>query len=158
MSVKIRMTRMGRRHRPFFRINAIDSRAPRDGRILDKIGHYDPMEKKVDDQIVLDTEKAQKWLDAGAIPSDSVADILAKFNITCPYTEKKKARRDKARTIARAKGVPFTKPEKIAAAKAKVDAIEAAKAAEEAAAKAAEEAAAAKAAAAEEAAAAKAAE
>ena len=53
MSVKIRMTRMGRRHRPFFRINAIDSRAPRDGRILEKLGHYDPILKDVDKQVVI---------------------------------------------------------------------------------------------------------
>ena len=45
MAVKIRMTRMGRRHRPFFRINAVDGRAPRDGRVLEKLGHFDPLVK-----------------------------------------------------------------------------------------------------------------
>ncbi|MHC4654774.1 MAG: 30S ribosomal protein S16, partial [Planctomycetota bacterium] len=45
MAVKLRLMRLGRRHRPFFRINAIDSRAPRDGRIIEKLGHYDPIEK-----------------------------------------------------------------------------------------------------------------
>ena len=53
MAVKIRMTRMGRRHRPFFRINVIDSRTPRDGRVLEKLGHYDPLEKETDKQLVL---------------------------------------------------------------------------------------------------------
>ena len=51
MSVKIRMTRMGRRHRPFFRINAVESTTPRDGRILEKLGHYDPIEKNAEKQI-----------------------------------------------------------------------------------------------------------
>ena len=59
MSVKIRMTRIGRRHRPFFRINAIDSRAPRDGRILEKLGHYDPIEKDESKQVILKLERIQ---------------------------------------------------------------------------------------------------
>ena len=139
MAVKLRMTRMGRRHRPFFRITAVESRTPCDGRILEKIGHYDPMEKNQENQIVLDTERAQYWLEKGAVPSDSVADILRKNGLTCSYIEKKQARRDKARSIARAAGVPFTKAEKIAAQKAAEKAAEEAKAAAEA--KAAEEAA-----------------
>lgn len=132
---------MGRRHRPFFRINAVDSRTPRDGRILEKIGHYDPMEKNVETQIVLDVEKAKKWLDAGAVPSNTVADILKRFGLTCSYMEKAQARHDKAKAIARAKGVPFSKQEKLAAVAAKKNEVEAKKVAEEAK-KAAEEAAA----------------
>ena len=57
MAVKLRMTRMGRRHRPFFRINAIESRAPRDGRVLEKLGHYDPIEKDQAKQVVLNIER-----------------------------------------------------------------------------------------------------
>lgn len=133
MAVKLRMTRMGRRHRPFFRINAVESRTPRDGRILEKLGHYDPMEKDQSKQLVLDKERAEFWLGNGAIPSDSVADILRKNGLTCKYMEDKKARRDKARAIARAKGVPFTKAEKIAAEKAAEKAAEEAAAAAEAA-------------------------
>ena len=76
MAVKIRMARMGRRHRPFFRINAIESRAPRDGRILEKLGHYDPVEKDPAKELVLNTERIKYWLDNGAIPSDHLADIL----------------------------------------------------------------------------------
>lgn len=133
MAVKLRMTRMGRRHRPFFRINAVESRTPRDGRILEKLGHFDPMEKDEAKQLVLDTERAKYWLGVGAIPSDSVADILRKNGLTCKYMDDKKARHDKARAIARAKGVPFTKAEKIAAQKAAEEAAAAAEAAKEAA-------------------------
>lgn len=132
MAVKLRMTRMGRRHRPFFRINAVESRTPRDGRILEKLGHYDPMEKDQSKQLVLNKERAEFWLGNGAIPSDSVADILRKNGLTCKYMEDKKARRDKARAIARAKGVPFTKAEKIAAQKAAEEAAAAAEAAKQA--------------------------
>ncbi len=118
MSVKIRMTRMGRRHRPFFRINAIDSRAPRDGRILEKLGHYDPILKDTDKQVVLDLERVKYWLDKGAVPSDSVSEILLKYGITTKHYIEKKERRAKALQIARKQGKPFTKAEKLAAEKA----------------------------------------
>lgn len=135
MAVKIRMTRMGRRHRPFFRINAVESRTPRDGRILEKLGHFDPLVKNVDEQLVLDNDRVMFWLDKGAIPTETIIDFLNKRGITCSYMEAKVARREKAKKIARAKGIPFTKADKIAAEKAVVAAKEAAeKAAEEAAA------------------------
>jgi len=114
MAVKIRMTRMGRRHRPFFRINAVESRTPRDGAILERLGHYDPIEKDKDKQIVLDTERVKYWLDHGAIPSDAVSDILLRLGIRHKYAEEKAARRARARAIAKAKGKPFTKADRIA--------------------------------------------
>ncbi len=118
MSVKIRMTRMGRRHRPFFRINAIDSRAPRDGRILEKLGHYDPILKDSDKQVVIDLERVKFWLDKGAVPSDSVSEILLRLGIKTKHYEEKKQRRARALQIARKQGKPFTKAEKLAAEKA----------------------------------------
>ena len=118
MSVKIRMTRMGRRHRPFFRINAIESRAPRDGRILEKLGHYDPILKDTDKQIVLDLERVKFWLDKGAVPSDSVSEILLRLGVKTKHLEEKKQRRAKARQLARKQGKPFTKAEKLAAEEA----------------------------------------
>jgi len=150
MAVKIRMTRMGRRHRPFFRINAVEGRNPRDGRILEKLGHYDPLEKNADKQYVLNKERIEFWVGQGADASDTCAQIFKKqLEILCPQYEAKLARRARAKAIARKLGKPFTEAERIAAAKAIEDAANAeAKAAEEAAAaaKAAEEAAAAKAA------------
>lgn len=172
MAVKIRMMRLGRRHRPFFRINAMDSRTPRNGRILEKLGHYDPLEKDVDKQLVLDLDKVKAWIDKGAEVSDSVTDILRAKGIITKASIAKKVRRDRAKELAKKKGVPFTKADKIAIEKAEEMAANEAKAAAEAAeaaakeaadkaaadAKAKEEAAAAKAKAKEEAAAAKAAE
>jgi small subunit ribosomal protein S16 len=134
MAVKIRMTRMGRRHRPFFRINAVESRTPRDGRILEKLGHLDPLVKDKADQLVLNNERVQYWLDKGAIPTESVIDILKTRGLNCAYMDDKYARREKAKAIARKKGIPFTKADRIAAEKAaaaaKAAAEEAAKAAE----------------------------
>ncbi len=118
MAVRIRMTRMGRRHRPFFRINAVESRTPRDGRILEKLGHFDPIEKNADKQLVLDLERIKFWMGQGAVPTDSVAEILVKQGIECPQLAAKQARRDRARKMVRKLGKPFTKAEKEAAAKA----------------------------------------
>jgi len=137
MAVKLRMTRLGRRHRPFFRINAVESRTPRDGRILEKLGHYDPIEKDPAKQVVLNRERLEFWLDKGAIPSDAVSEILLRHGIKHKYAEQREARRAKARTIARAKGKLFDNTEKIAAQKQAEAAEEKAKA--EAEAKAAEE-------------------
>ena len=116
MSVKIRMTRMGRRHRPFFRINAVESRTPRDGRILEKLGHYDPLEKNADKQYILNKERIEFWLGKGAVPSETCAEIFkTRLSITCPQYEAQLQRRARARAIARKQGKPFTKAERLAA-------------------------------------------
>ncbi len=106
---------MGRRHRPFFRINAIESRTPRDGRILEKLGHYDPIQKDPAKQIVLNVDRVKYWLEKGATPSDTVSQILLRQGIKHKYAKETAARRKQARTKARAKGKPFLKAEKIAA-------------------------------------------
>lgn len=136
MAVKIRLTRMGRRHRPFFRINAIESRNPRDGKILEKLGHYDPLEKDETKQIVLNKERAEFWLSNGAVPSDTASEILLRHGIKHKYAEEKEARRAKAKTIARSKGKLFTATERIVAEKKAKEAEEKAKAEAEAKAKA----------------------
>ncbi len=133
MAVRIRMTRMGRRHRPFFRINAMESRAPRDGRILEKLGHYDPLEKDAAKQIVLDRERVEFWLGQGATPTDTVAEVLLRQGIKTKYAEEKATRRAKARGIARKQGKLFTATERIVAEKKAKEAEEKAKAEAEAA-------------------------
>ncbi len=161
MAVKIRMQRLGRRHRPFFRINAIEGRAPRDGRVLEKLGHFDPLVKDPEKQLVLDRERVEYWLGKGAVPSDTVSDILLKQGIQHKYAVTRAVKAARARAVAKAKGKLFNTAQKVAAQKQIDDekaAAEAAVKAEEDAVKAKAEAKAAKAKAAEEAAAAKAAE
>jgi len=121
MSVKLRMTRMGRRHRPFFRINAIDSRTPRDGRTVENLGHYDPIEKDPAKQLVLNLDRVKYWLEKGAIPSDTVAEILNRQGIKTEYLKDRTARRAKALALVRKKGLPFTKGEKAALAAKKAE-------------------------------------
>lgn len=78
--VRIRMSRLGRRRRPFYRISAVDIRTKRDGKVLEQLGWYDPLAKE-DKQLFLEEEKIKEWIKRGAQPSDTVMDMLAKRNI-----------------------------------------------------------------------------
>ena len=71
MAVKLRLTRLGAKKRPTYRIVATDSRRPRDGQYLELIGTYQPL----DEQVKIDEEKALKWLNTGAIPTDTVRNL-----------------------------------------------------------------------------------
>jgi small subunit ribosomal protein S16 len=99
--------RMGRRHKPFFRLNAIDSRTPRDGRIIEKLGHYDPIEKDASKQLILNKERIEYWISAGAVPSDTVAELIARIGIISEHYKAGKLRRKKARLTAKKKGLLF---------------------------------------------------
>ena len=81
MSVKLRLKRMGRSHRAFFRLNAIDSRTPRDGRVIEELGYYDPCEKDQAKQFVAKLDRCKYWLDTGAIPSETVSSLLKKNGV-----------------------------------------------------------------------------
>lgn len=78
MAVKIRMKRMGRTHLNFFRVNAVDSRSPRDGRVIEELGHYDPQNKDATKQFLVKADRCKYWLDQGAIPSETVSSLLKK--------------------------------------------------------------------------------
>jgi small subunit ribosomal protein S16 len=78
MSLKIRLARGGSKKRPFYRVVVADSRAPRDGRFIEKIGTYDPRLPSDDPKrVMIDLEKAAEWLRKGALPTDRVARYLA---------------------------------------------------------------------------------
>lgn len=105
MAVRLRLKRMGRSHRAFFRIHVVDSRSPRDGRVIEQLGHYDPIEKDKEKQIVLDADRARYWMDKGAQPSETVSSLLKRQGVehkmlklpkpgkpkAAPATEEKKA-------------------------------------------------------------------
>ena len=78
MAVRIRMKKMGRKHRPFFRICVMDSRKPRDGKAIEEVGHYDPMVANKADRVTLKMERIDYWLSVGAQPSDKVATLIKK--------------------------------------------------------------------------------
>ena len=75
MAVKLRLKRMGRRHRSFYRLSAMDSRAPRDGRTLEELGIYDPQNKETQSQLKLNDERIRYWLEQGAVPTETVRSL-----------------------------------------------------------------------------------
>ncbi|GIM47560.1 30S ribosomal protein S16 [Collibacillus ludicampi] len=79
MAVKIRLKRMGAKKVPFYRVVVSDSRSPRDGRFIEEIGTYNPVTQPA--QIHIDEEKAIKWLQNGAQPSDTVRNLFSKTGI-----------------------------------------------------------------------------
>ena len=79
MAVKIRLARHGAKKRPFYRIVAADSESPRDGRFLEKLGTYNPLQEPA--KVDLDTDRIKYWIGQGAIPSDTVRSILKREGV-----------------------------------------------------------------------------
>ena len=79
MAVKIRLIRMGAKKSPFYRIVVADSRFPRDGRFIEEIGYYNPMEEP--SVVKVDPEKARKWMENGAQPTDTVKALFKKHGV-----------------------------------------------------------------------------
>jgi small subunit ribosomal protein S16 len=99
MSLKIRLARAGAKKRPFYRIVVADSRSPRDGRYIERVGTYDPMLADAAARVKLETEKCQEWLKKGAQPTDRVLRFLDQAGLM-----KREARNnpDKAKPKAKA--------------------------------------------------------
>lgn len=131
--VRLRMTRMGRSHRPFYRINAIDQRTQRDGKVLENLGWYNPVEKDPTKQISLKADRIKEWLGKGAQPSDTVGDLLAQHDLIDAEAWKKMRM---SRVTRKMKKITAEKAAAEEAAKAQAEAEAKAKAEEEAAAKA----------------------
>ena len=88
MAVKLRLKRMGAKKRPFYRIVAADSRSPRDGRFIEEVGYYNPIEKPA--VVKIDKDLAMKWLNNGAIPTDTVRNLFSKEGIMKKFADSKK--------------------------------------------------------------------
>lgn len=88
MAVKIRLQRYGAKKRPYYRLVAADSRSPRDGRFIEIIGTYHPIEKE--NSLMIDEEKALKWLKDGAQPTDTVKSLFSKVGIIEKFAKQSK--------------------------------------------------------------------
>ena len=91
MAVRIRMKKMGRKHRPFYRICAMDVRAPRDGKAIEELGYYDPMVKDADARAVLKGERIEYWLGVGAQPSEKVRVLIKKYGTNGTHLNQQQA-------------------------------------------------------------------
>lgn len=91
MAVRIRMKKMGRTHRPYFRVCAMDQRSPRDGRVIEQLGTYDPMCPETDARVTLKSERIDYWLSVGAQPSEKVATLIKKYGTDGTHLDAQKA-------------------------------------------------------------------
>ena len=74
--VRLRMKRLGRRHRPFYRVTAVDRRKARDTWVIEELGYYDPLDPDESKQVRLKTDRIDYWLSVGAQPSDTVRSLI----------------------------------------------------------------------------------
>ncbi len=136
MSVRIRMKKLGRAHRPFFRICAMDRHSPRDGRALEELGTYDPLVPDTDARAVLKGDRIDYWISVGAQPSENVAVLIKKYGTNGTHVEAQKealAKMSQPKSVPEA-GAPASLPKskEEAPAAEPTPAAEAAPAAEEA--------------------------
>lgn len=87
MPVKLRLKRMGKKHSPFYRIVAADARSPRDGRFIETVGTYNPVKDAKD--VKIDEEKVMYWLNNGAMPTDTVRNILSAAGVMKKFADSK---------------------------------------------------------------------
>ncbi|MEX0585202.1 MAG: 30S ribosomal protein S16 [Pirellulales bacterium] len=103
MAVVIRMKKMGRSHQSFFRICAMDKRRPRDGRVLEELGTYDPRVHETDARAILKSDRIDYWVGVGAQPSDNVRVLIKKYGTNGTHAAAQKAALEK---LAAPKVVP----------------------------------------------------
>lgn len=103
MAVRIRLKQMGRKHRPFYRVCAMDARTPRDGKVLEELGSYDPMVPDTDARAVLNGERIDYWLGVGALPTDKVKVLIKKYGSGGTRLEEQKSALER---MAQPKAIP----------------------------------------------------
>ena len=124
MPLRIRLSRWGAKKRPFYRIVIADSRSPRDGRFIERVGRYNPMVgKDHPDRLVLNEERIKYWLGVGAQPSDRVARFCAQAGLmeARPIREQTKKNQPRPKTLERMKEAEEAKAKAAEAAKAKAE-------------------------------------
>ncbi|MDZ7620331.1 MAG: 30S ribosomal protein S16 [Patescibacteria group bacterium] len=89
------MKKLGRRHRPFYRICATDARRPRDGRVLEELGTYDPLVPETDARAILNGERINYWLSVGAQPSEKVEVLIKKYGTGGSHLDAQRAALDR---------------------------------------------------------------
>jgi len=103
VAVRIRLKQMGRKHRPYYRVCAMDARTPRGGKVLEELGSYDPMVIDTDARAVLNGERIDYWLGVGALPTDKVKVLIKKYGSSGTHLEQQKAALER---MAQPKAVP----------------------------------------------------
>jgi small subunit ribosomal protein S16 len=106
------MKRLGRNRRPFYRICAIDGRAPRNGKIIEELGHYDPLVKEVDARAILKGERIDYWISVGALPSENVKVLIRKYGTNGSHKTEQQAALERIKTHRPQAPAPYIPPPK----------------------------------------------
>jgi len=106
------MKKLGRKHRPYFRICAIESRNPRDGKVLEELGSYDPMVKETDARALLKGERINYWISVGALPSENVRVLIKKYGVNGSHLAEQQAALDRLKISRPTAPAPWTPPPK----------------------------------------------
>jgi small subunit ribosomal protein S16 len=112
MAVRIRLKQLGRKHRPFYRMVAIDSRAPRDGKVIEELGHYDPLVKDTDARAILKGERIAYWMSVGAIPSENCGVLIKKYGKDGTHTAQQQAALERIKLTRPQAPAPYIPPPK----------------------------------------------
>ena len=110
MAVRIRMKKFGRKHRPFFRICAMDARAPRDGRIIEELGYYDPLVPEVDARAILKGDRIAYWLSVGATASEKVQVLIKKYGQNGTHLPQQREALERLKSQRRQAPAPYVPP------------------------------------------------
>ena len=110
MAVRIRLKRLGRRHRPFFRVCAMDSHTPRDGKAIEELGTYDPMVPETDARAILNGDRIAYWVSQGAQPTEKVQVLINKYGQNGTHLEQQQAALERLSTSKPMAPPPETVP------------------------------------------------
>ena len=97
MAVRLRLTRIGRKNRPFYRVGAYDARTRRDGRAIEYLGHYDPLVEDFDKSVALNMDRVKHWIEHGAKCSETVASFIKRKGYALPRNAKTSGSRTKGK-------------------------------------------------------------
>lgn len=100
MAVRIRMSRLGRTNRPYFRFGAFNSRTRRDGRPIEYLGHYDPLVKDFEKSVTIDLDRVSYWLSQGAKCSETVSSFLKRKGMSLPRNVRVGGNRSKGKAAS----------------------------------------------------------
>lgn len=112
MAVRIRLKKLGRKHRPFFRMVAIDGRAPRDGKVIEELGLYDPLVKDTDARALLNGERIAYWMSVGALPSENCGVLIKKYGKDGTHLALQQAALERIKTTRPQAPAPYVPPPK----------------------------------------------
>ncbi len=98
MAVRLRLKRMGRKHRPFFSVCSMDARCARDGKVIEELGYYDPMVSEVDARAILKGERIDYWLGVGAQPTPKVKVLIKKYGNKGTHVDQQQTALERLRT------------------------------------------------------------